>query len=164
MNEKDYVPVSLQGNGTTKEIAYQWKTFDKTDLIVELESITSGELTTLELGSDYDVNVEAIGGNIILTTAPTSDYFIKVSRKTPNYQSKGFSTSPGFQGSEIEKSFDVSKTSRFIFDGKFSNLNIKTWNEDKIEIDVRMIVLSDSKIDKSKFDDVFDVNIYISIR
>ncbi len=77
-----------------------------------------------------------------------------------NYGKKWIWKKDTVYSNKIEKSFDVSKTSRFIFDGKFSNLNIKTWNEDKIEIDVRMIVLSDSKIDKSKFDDVFHVNIY----
>ena len=106
MNEKDYQPIRILGNGVTKEIAYDWKTFNKTDLIVQLELVSTGQFTTLELGADYDVNVEAVGGNVILTTAPTDEYYINVGRKTPQYQSKGYSTSPGFQGSEIEKSFD----------------------------------------------------------
>ena len=106
MNQKDYQPIRLLGNGTTKNVAYKWKTFDKTDLIVQLESVVTGEFTTLKLGSDYDVNIEATGGNVLLNVAPTSDYYINVSRKIPQYQLKGFSTSPGFQGSEIEQSFD----------------------------------------------------------
>ena len=106
MNEKDYQPIRILGNGVTKEIAYDWKTFNKTDLIVQLESVSTSQFTTLELGADYDVNIEAVGGNVILTTAPTDEYYINVGRKIPQYQSKGYSTSPGFQGSEIEKSFD----------------------------------------------------------
>ena len=106
MNQKDYQPIRLLGNGTTKNVAYKWKTFYKTDLIVQLESVVTGEFTTLKLGSDYDVNIEATGGNVLLNVAPTSDYYINVSRKIPQYQLKGFSTSPGFQGSEIEQSFD----------------------------------------------------------
>ena len=106
MNTKDYEPIRLLGNGTTKDVAYKWKTFNKTDLIVQLESVATGEFTTLKLGSDYDVNVEATGGNVLFNVAPTSDYYINVSRKIPQYQSKGFSSSPGFQGSEIEQSFD----------------------------------------------------------
>ena len=106
MNQKDYQPIRLLGNGTTKNVAYKWKTFDKTDLIVQLESVVTGEFATLKLGSDYDVNIEATGGNVLLNVAPTSDYYINVSRKIPQYQLKGFSTSPGFQGSEIEQSFD----------------------------------------------------------
>ena len=107
MNEKDYQPIHLLGNGVTKEFAYDWKTFDKTDLIVQLESVITGEITTPELGSDYDINIESMGGNVIFTTAPASDYYINISRQTSKYQSKGYSTSPGFQGSEIEKSFDI---------------------------------------------------------
>ena len=106
MNTKDYEPIRLLGNGTTKDVAYKWKTFNKTDLIVQLESVATGEFTTLKLGSDYDVNVEATGGNVLFNVAPTSDYYINVSRKIPQYQLKGFSSSPGFQGSEIEQSFD----------------------------------------------------------
>lgn len=107
MNEKDYLPIHLLCNGTTKEFAYKWKTFDKTDLIVQLESVTTGELTNLKLGTDYDVNLESMGGNVILTTAPTEDYYINISRNISQYQSKAYATSPGFQGSEIEKSFDI---------------------------------------------------------
>ncbi len=50
--------------------------------------------------------VESCGGNVILKTAPEADNIIEISRNTPQYQSTGYSTSTGFQGSEIEKSFD----------------------------------------------------------
>lgn len=120
------------------------KTFENLDVVFEMYSPILKKMDTAcfaELGNlseEFDYSMEEFD----------------------NYGKKWIWKKDTVYSNKIEKSFDVSKTSRFIFDGKFSNLNIKTWNEDKIEIDVRMIVLSDSKIDKSKFDDVFDVNIY----
>lgn len=105
MNEKDYKPLRLDGNGVTKDFAYEWKTLKETDLIIQIENI-NGEIKTLNLGSDYDVNIEIMGGNVICKTAPTPEEKIIISRKTSQYQSKGYSTSPGFQSSAIEKSFD----------------------------------------------------------
>lgn len=106
MNEKDYLPLRLTCNGETKEFAYKWKTFNKENLIVQLESIANNQLTTLVLGKDYDVDIEDMGGNVILFNAPTDEYYINISRNTPQYQSKEFLTSSGFQASEVEKSFD----------------------------------------------------------
>lgn len=105
MNERDYAPLRLKGNGVTKEFAYKWKTLDKNCLVIELES-EAGEIKTLKLGKDYDVDVAKMGGNVILTTPPSEDETIIISRKTSQYQGKGYSTSSGFQGSEIENSFD----------------------------------------------------------
>lgn len=105
MNERDYAPLRLKGNGATKEFAYKWKTLDKTCIIVKIESET-GEFTTLKLGRDYDVDVAKMGGNVILKTPPSETEYINISRNTSQYQSKGYSTSGGFQGSEIEASFD----------------------------------------------------------
>lgn len=105
MNERDYAPLRLRGNGVTKEFAYKWQTLDKNCLIIRLES-EAGEFTTLKLGRDYDVDIAKMGGNVILKTPPSETEFINISRHTSQYQSKGYSTSTGFQGSEIEKSFD----------------------------------------------------------
>ena len=105
MNEKDYIPLRMDGNGVTNEFAYGWKTLKEADLIIQIENI-NGEIKTLNLGSDYDVNIENMGGNVICKNALTADEKIIISRKTSLYQSKGYSTSPGFQSSAIEKSFD----------------------------------------------------------
>lgn len=60
---------------------------------------------------------------------------------------------------DIEKSFDVSENSRFIFNGGYSTLNIKTWNKDKIEMNVKVVVLSDSnKKNNYEFTDIFEVD------
>jgi gas vesicle protein len=55
---------------------------------------------------DYSVQIEAVGGSISLNVAPTTSQKIKLTRLVSNYQPKSYSTSTGFQGDEIEKSFD----------------------------------------------------------
>ena len=105
-NEVDYSPCKYTGNGLTTDFSFSWKVMDIQELIVELENISTGDISVLVLGTDYTANLNAVGGSVSLTTAPTSAYYIHLKRKTSNYQSKGFSTSTGFQGSEIEKSFD----------------------------------------------------------
>ena len=105
-NEVDYNPCQYLGNGQTRDFSFNWKVIEVDELIVELEAVSTGTITRLQRGTDYTANINAVGGNVTLTTAPSEDYYINISRKTSNYQSKGYSTSTGFQGSEIEKSFD----------------------------------------------------------
>lgn len=105
-NEVDYNPCQYLGNGQTRDFSFNWKIIEVDELIVELEAVSTGTITRLQRGTDYTANINAVGGNVTLTTAPSEDYYINISRKTSNYQSKGYSTSTGFQGSEIEKSFD----------------------------------------------------------
>lgn len=105
-NEVDYNPCQYLGNGQTRDFSFNWKVIEVDELIVELEAVSTGTITRLQRGTDYTANINAVGGNVTLTTAPSEDYYINISRETSNYQSKGYSTSTGFQGSEIEKSFD----------------------------------------------------------
>ena len=105
-NEVDYNPCQYKGNGVTRDFSFNWKVIEVEELIVSLELVSTGDETILTRGSDYTAQVNAVGGNVTLTTAPSEDYFINIKRQTSNYQSKGYSTSSGFQGSEIEKSFD----------------------------------------------------------
>ena len=105
MNEVDYSPKSYIGNGITKEFSFDWKVFKNTDLIVKLIDSEDNE-TLQELAVDYTATIESVGGKIDFTTAPAEGITVVIERKLPLYQSTGYSTSSGFQGSEIEKSFD----------------------------------------------------------
>ena len=108
-NEKSYSPVNYDGNGLTKEFPFGWQvheTKSKTELVVKLINKETAEENILQEGSDYKVVVEVMGGNVICTVPPEEGYTINISRQTSNYQSKKYSTSPGFQSSEIENSFD----------------------------------------------------------
>lgn len=103
-NEVDYSPREYWGNGTTREFGFDWKVLEKEDLIVTL--IDGETETVLTIGSDYQATIESVGGVITLTTAPASTQKIRIERLVSNYQSKRYSTSTGFQGDEVEKSFD----------------------------------------------------------
>lgn len=103
-NEVDYKPREYRGNGVTREFSFDWKVLEKEDLIITL--IDGESESVLTIGSDYQATVETIGGIITLTTAPTETQRIRIERLVPNYQSKRYSTSTGFQGDEVEKSFD----------------------------------------------------------
>ena len=104
-NEVDYLPVSYKGNGSTKDFPFDWKIFSDTDIIVKIINQNNEEIL-LELKNDYDVSFGSIGGNISFKIAPEDGTNILISREISNYQPKEYSTSVGFQGSEIETSFD----------------------------------------------------------
>lgn len=105
-NVTDYKPLEYKGNGSTQDFPYTWKLIEVKELVVQLKTISSGDLQTLSLGSDYTVTANRTGGNVHLNTTPSAEYNVVISRNTTQYQTKGYSTSTGFQGSEIEKSFD----------------------------------------------------------
>ncbi|MCD8377225.1 MAG: hypothetical protein LUB59_00390 [Candidatus Gastranaerophilales bacterium] len=104
-NETDYSPITYNGNGATTEFKFDWKIFANSELIVKLIDSDENE-ETLTLNSDYTVTFNSTGGSVTFTSAPASDKIVFIARSVPNYQSTGYSTSVGFQGSEIEKSFD----------------------------------------------------------
>ena len=105
-NEVNYSPCKYTGNGSTTEFSFNWKIFTESDITVTLEKISTGVQTTLTYGTDYTVVFNEVGGHITCTTAPTSEYYLIITRNVSDYQSKKYSTSTGFQGSEIENSFD----------------------------------------------------------
>lgn len=105
-NETNYTPKVYAGNGTTKTFSFNWKVLDEDDIVVQLVNTSTGVGTIQTLGHHYNANVESVGGSITFITAPASGYNVVISRVTSQYQSSTYSTSTGFQGSEIEKSFD----------------------------------------------------------
>lgn len=104
-NEVDYNPCQYLGNGQTRDFSFNWKVLKTSELIVKIINLVGIE-TTLNFGSDYTVKIESVGGNVTLASAPLIGEKIIISRNTTIYQGTGYSTSTGFQGSEIEKSFD----------------------------------------------------------
>ena len=103
-NETNYAPVKYGGNGVNCDFSFSWKALKKEEIKVVLEN---GETkTTLILGTNYTITLNDVGGTVHTTTAPVSGSFIIISRNTSQFQTTKYSTSTGFQGSEIEKSFD----------------------------------------------------------
>jgi hypothetical protein len=105
-NQVDYTPCKYTGNGSTTEFSFDWKIFTATDITVRLEVISTGVQTTLTYGTDYTVSFGEIAGYVKLNTAPAATSYVIITREVSDYQSKTYSTSTGFQGSEIENSFD----------------------------------------------------------
>lgn len=105
-NKVDYEPIKYSCNGITEDFSFDFKINDVNELLVYLEDKTTTKQIKQNIGSDYTVNIKAVGGSIHFLTAPTDNCTVILVRETPRYQGSTFSTSPGFQGSEIEKSYD----------------------------------------------------------
>ena len=105
-NKKDYAPIKIMCNGATKDIAFGWKILEASGVVLSLVDESNGTATPLQYGKDYTVSFKAMGGSVTTTQAYPEGFSLLLERKTSNYQGKSFSTSMGFQASEVEKSFD----------------------------------------------------------
>ena len=105
-NEVDYIPCKYWGNGLTSHFSFRWKIFTEKDIIVQLEDVVSGKQVIQQYATDYSVSFNDVGGFVSFVNPPTEDSYIVISRNVSDYQSKTYSTSTGFQGSELEDSFD----------------------------------------------------------
>lgn len=103
-NKRDYAPITYACNGATIDFPFSWKILEKESVVVTL--IGEGVETTLALGEDYNIDFDEVGGNVKTKTAYATGNSIIVARNASMYQSKTFSTSSGFQASEVEKAFD----------------------------------------------------------
>ena len=104
-NETSYAPIKYVCNGITVDFTFPWKIFEEKDLIVQAQG-ESGLLRELTLGVDYSVEFDEVGGNVKLNQAYAEGDLVVISRNVSDYQIKSYSTSSGFQSSEIEDSFD----------------------------------------------------------
>lgn len=104
-NETSYAPIKYLCNGVSADFAFSWKIFEEKDLIVQIQN-EAGEVSDLILGVDYSLKFDEVGGNVKLNQAYANGNTIIISRNVSDYQSKSYSTSSGFQSSEIEDSFD----------------------------------------------------------
>lgn len=105
-NETNYKPCRLKCNGATKDFPFEFQVHKNEELFVNLINTDTQEATLLVEGSDYSATLEAVGGNVTTKTAYANNYVIEISRQTSYFQGKTFSTSGGFQASEIENAFD----------------------------------------------------------
>lgn len=105
-NKKDYAPIKYSCNGATTDFPFGWKILEPQDLVILLENKESKVQSSLEYGKDYDVIYHDTGGNVSTKSVYDSAFDIIIARKTSYYQGSSYSTTSGFQGSEVEKSFD----------------------------------------------------------
>lgn len=105
--QNNYVPVKAKGNGSTVNFSFTWPALSAAFIEVYLEDIATGVQTKQTVGTDYNVtSSDEDGGVISFVTAPSSSYNVIIARNVPITQEKPYTTSKGFEGNEIEKSFD----------------------------------------------------------
>lgn len=101
--------VSYIGNGSQKLFPYTFRTFAADDLQVVLED-SDGAETTLTLNTHYTVSGVGsyTGGNVTLTTAPTSTQRITIRRKIPVFvQNTDLRNQGAFFAETHEDAFDL---------------------------------------------------------
>lgn len=124
-NTTDYSPLRLVCNGETTEFEFDWKVLHVEDLIILLENTESGEVKQLENETDFIANIKKVGGSIKTVQVYEDEYVLIISRRASRHQKKSFSTSAGFQASEVESAFD--NVSICLQDMDY---NIETFKED----------------------------------
>lgn len=105
-NKRDYAPITYSCNGATVDFPFSWKILYEESVVVSLID-SNNQTTNLNLGTDYTVDFDEVGGNVKTKIAYETGNTIVVGRNASLYQEKSFSTSTGFQASEIENAFDI---------------------------------------------------------
>lgn len=101
----NYVPVKQIGNGVTTIFTGAWNPVSLGSLQVFLEDVTTGVQTPVITGITTAF-LPAGGFSVTFTTAPTAANYVVISRATPENQTVPYKTSKGFDGTNIETSFD----------------------------------------------------------
>jgi len=102
----NYAPVKYTGNGVTVNFSFSFAILNQEYVRVIIETIATGAQEVKTLGVDYTVSFNQSGGVVTMNSAPTSAQYLIVAREVAINQDKPYTTSIGFNGSEVEKSFD----------------------------------------------------------
>ena len=93
-----------QGNGATLSytIVAKGGYFEVTDIVVELITIADGTITEQTKDTDYTIS----DNNVIFTVAPTSDYYVRIRRRTDNESTySDFTRGNAFGATNLNNSF-----------------------------------------------------------
>lgn len=105
----NYAPIRQLGNGTTTVFSGTWSMISAAYANIQLESVSTGVRTPVTQGtgaSQAQVAITSSGFSVTFNTAPTSSYYVDISRVTGLDQTNSFTTSKGFQGPVEENSLD----------------------------------------------------------
>ena len=105
-NTTDYSPLRRICNGETVDFEFSWKVLHVEDLVIMLENTETGETRQLEYERDFTAEIKKTGGSITTLQVYEDEYVLIISRRASRHQKKSFSTSAGFQASEVESAFD----------------------------------------------------------
>lgn len=101
----NYAPVKTLGNGSTTQFTGSWNAISTDYIDVALENVTTGVQTPVTSGITKEL-LSTGGFRVTFATAPTSANYVVISRAVDLTQDTPYKTSSGFQGSNIEDSFD----------------------------------------------------------
>lgn len=162
-NEVSYAPIKYVCNGLSVDFAFPWKIFQAEDLIVTIQGQEGILVLTLELEKDFTVEFDDVGGNVKTNKAWPDGTILVVARNTDDYQSKDFTTSTGFQASEIEKAFDRVSCNLQEMDYNIENFKETFSKQVGEEIDVLENVIEENKQEvlliQERFEDEVNVKI-----
>lgn len=111
MIQTQYVPERIVGDGSTAALPFTWRILAKSDVIVLAKDPDTGEVTTLELDSDYtiddaDVNNDD-GGDVVLDDAAAWDGFdIWIIRNTARTQLVNIEPGGTFSAAQVMTALD----------------------------------------------------------
>lgn len=102
----NYIPLKELGNGSTVQFSANWAVLNAEFLRVFLEDVVTGDQVLQTDGLDYSVEFDKSSFVVTFLVAPTSDNFVVIAREVRLDQIVPYKTSEGFQGVDIENSYD----------------------------------------------------------
>lgn len=102
----NYSPTISNGNGATTVFTGNWSPLSASYMRVYLRLISTGVDTLQVRGTDYSLSFTSSGFAVTFVTAPSALYRVVCSREVAIEQTDPYSTASGFQGLNIESSFD----------------------------------------------------------
>ena len=101
--------ISGSGDGVTTVVSFPFKIFSANQLVVTLTNVSTGATTTLTLGTDYSVSINAVaeGGFVGFTVAPLSGYTWLIERQVAFTQSLTLATEGALPSLQITNQLDL---------------------------------------------------------
>lgn len=100
----NYVPLRQLGNGVTNQFSGNWALLNSSYLAVYFEDAITGIQTPVTTG--FTVTFNSSGFMVAFAVAPPSSVYVVIGRNIPDDQQLSYRTAAGFQGTDIETSFD----------------------------------------------------------
>lgn len=100
--------IIYNGDGTTTTFPFNFYIFQDSDLVVVLRDKDSGAETVQTLNSDYTVTGAGneSGGNVVFTSAPSSDYYVVIYREVDLTQETDYVENDNFSADSHERALD----------------------------------------------------------
>lgn len=102
----NYQPAKTSSNGVLVDFGFSWNGLNTEYIRVYIEDKDTGVVTLIE-SSEYTItSFNEAGGNVRFNSAPADNNFIIIAREINQIQETPYRTSLGFNGKNVESSFD----------------------------------------------------------